>query len=149
MKNRIILTNGQGLYDSTLLIPVNNKDFFDKKVKKFGGVCKLFKFMVNSRHPVMNYRPAPSTGKTCYAPEGQDLQKVNFRPRNEDWERFRIIAHSQRISMTYLFWILLMSWDEFATGDSRVPALPDKIALLISLTTGPVFTRIHLCRHRI
>ena len=119
MKNRIILTNGQCIYDSTLLIPAHTKDFFDKKVKEFGGVCKLFKFMVNSRHPVMNYRPASDTGKTCYAPEGQDLQKVNFRPRNEDWERFRIIAHSQRISMTFLFVILLMSWDEFLTGDSR------------------------------
>lgn len=149
MKNRIILLNGQGVTDSTLLIPEHFQDFFKNKVLKFGNVCKLFQFMVNSRHPALNIPPAPTIGKTCYSPIGQNLQKVNFRPRNEDWERFRVIANSRRISMTFLFVILLMNWDLFDSEDSGVPALPKKISLLISLTTGPAFTRIHLCRHRI
>ena len=149
MKHRIILNSGQALYDSTLLIPSHYKDFFYTQVRKFGGVCKLFKFMVNSKHPLLNLRPTTETGKTTYAPKGQNLQKVNFRPRNEDWERLRIIAYSRRISITFLFVLLLMDWGAFETDESRVPVLPNKIALLISQTTNPAFTRIDLCRHRI
>ena len=149
MKHTILLSNGKGICDSTLLIPFHYKRFFDEKVKNFGGVCKLFKYMVNSRHPMLNLRPVTVSGRTTYAPEGENLQRVNFRPRNEDWERFRIIAQSRRISMCFLFVILLMNWDEFEIGDSRDPALPNKIALLISQTTTPAFTRIKICRHNI
>jgi len=149
MRNRILLTNGQSLNDSTLLIPAHLRELFDRKVNVYGGVCKMFNFVVNSRHPILNIRPAPDTGKTCYSPSGQNLQRVNFRPRNEDWERFRIIANSRRVSMSFLFVMLLMNWEEFETCDSGVPALPTKIALLISLTRGPALTRIQLCRHRI
>lgn len=149
MKNKITLINGKCSSDSTLLIPAHHKDYFDKKVREFGSVCKLFKFIVNSRHPAMNLRPDPITGKTCYAPEGENLQRVNFRPRNEDWERFRIIAQSRRISMTFLFVILLLRWEEFFLGDFRVPVIPNKISLLVSLTRESALTRIHLCRHRI
>jgi len=149
MKHKIIFLNGHGLYDSTLLIPKHYKDFFHQKVKEFGGVSKLFNFMVNCRHPFFDYRPLSDTGKTSYCPVGQNLQRVNFRPRNEDWEKFRIIAFGRRISMSFLFVLLLMNWDAFETVDSRVPVPHNKITLLTSLSTGPAYTKIHLIRRRI
>ena len=149
MKHSIIILNGQGLNDSTLLIPQHIKDIFDEKVRKFGSVCKLFKFMINNKHPLLNYRPVSETGRTTYASAGQKLQKVNFRPRTEDWEKMRILALSRRISICLLFVLLLMNWEGYETGDSGVPATPNKISLLISLTTGPALTRIYLRRHRI
>ena len=149
MKHSFIILNGQRLNESTLLIPLHIKDIFDVKVRKFGSVCKLFMFMVNSKHPLLNYRPVSETGNTTYAPVGQKLQKVNFRPRIEDWEKMRILALSRRISICFLFVLLLMNWEGYETGNSGVPATPNKISLLISRTTGPALTRIHLCRHRI
>lgn len=149
MKNKIYVQNGQAPFDSTLLIPEKLQPFFDVKVNEFGSVCKLFMFVANAKHPVFNYRPRPGTGKTNYAPDGQNLQKVNFRPREEDWERFRVIAQSRRISMSFLFVLALMFWNLFAENDLVAPVIPEKISLLVCLTFGPLFTRIRLCRHRI
>jgi len=137
------------MIDSSLLIPMGLKPVFDKQVLFFGGTSKLFTYVVNSQHPVFRACPKTGTGRTIYAPEGLNLQKINFKPNNEDWEKFRLIAQSLRISMSFLFVLVLLNWNEIFANQNGVPAKPIKIAITTSLTIGPIFTRIHLCRFRI
>ena len=92
MKNKIIMNCGEASFDSSFLIPSSLMPVFEEQVSKFGGIREMFQFVVNSKHEVYNDRPRTNTGRTTYTPEGMNLQKVNFRPNNEDWERFRLIA---------------------------------------------------------
>ena len=60
-----------------------------------------------------------------YQDDGQDLQKINFRPEGQDWGEFKLIARGCSVSMCYLFVFLLLLEDELArTGNSASEVSP-------------------------
>lgn len=145
MKHNICILNGESLTPSTLLIPKALLPLFRQKERKFKSVRNLFHFVVNTGHSVYNRRPNPLTGKISYQPEGMNLQKINFFPNNEDWERFRTFSYLQRVSMTSLFVMLLVEWGKFETS-ARVPMIPEKVKLILSLNITKIFTYLELQR---
>lgn len=149
MNDNIFIKNGQGSYDSTLLIPDKLLSIFSEKVIQYGGICKLFRYVANSKHPIYSNKPRPGTGKTLYNASGQNLHRVNFRPREEDWEKFRMLAYNRKTSMTFLFSLILMFWKMFEENSDGVPVIPSEISLKVSLIVGHLFTKIQLCRLQI
>lgn len=74
----------------------------------------------------------------------QGLPCFNFFPNNEDWERFRAFSYAQRVSVTLLFVMLLVAWNNFENKKNRVPKFPDKIHVNLSLNIFEVFTYLEL-----
>ena len=90
-------------------------------------------------------------GRITYQPEGMELHKMDFFPDNEDWEKFRTFAHLQRISMTFLFVLILWDWykngeDCFEQEEIGVPIIPEKIQLIQSLSITKIFTYLEIKR---
>lgn len=144
MKHKVCIANGKSPTPSTLLIPEKMLSLFFEKKKQYKEIANLFHFMVNTRHPVYKRRPQPLTGKISYQPEGMNLQRIDFFPNSEDWERFRTFSYLQRVSMTMLFVMLLLAWDKFEVDRFIVPRIPDKNQLKISLTFHEIFTYLDL-----
>ena len=144
MRHKIQLINEETGYDSTLLIPEFLLPLFLKKARVFGGKTELFRFVANSDHPALKTPPYTRSGRVSYSPSGQNLQKINFRPRNEDWERFRLIAQGRRISMCFLFALVLLGWESFEQDGAGVPVSCKKLIILTTQTYGPAITRIHI-----
>lgn len=144
MKHKVCIVNGKSSTPSTLLIPEKMLTLLSEKKSQFKDISSLFHFMVNSRHLVYKRRPRPLTGKISYQPVGMNLQRIDFFPDNEDWERFRLFSYLQRVSMTMLFVMLLLAWDKFEVDRKRVPRIPEKNQLKISLTIYETFTYLEL-----
>lgn len=145
MNQTIRILKGPSFYSSsTLLIPDFLLKSFNEKKRKFGSTKILFQFVVNHRHRVYNKKSMSREGKTCYQPENLKLHRKDFYPNNEDWEKFRTYAHLQRISMTFLFVLILMDWEGFTNQKTGVPILPEKIQLIQSLTITEIFTYLEI-----
>lgn len=144
MKHKIFIANGKSLTSSTLLIPEKMLSLYNKRKRQFNGTSNLFHFIVNTKHPVYKRRPRPLTGKISYQPEGMKLQRIDFFPSNEDWEKFRALSYLQRVSMTLFFVMLLATWDKFETDIPKVPKIPEVIQLNLSLNIFQVFTYLEL-----
>ena len=139
MEQKIAVYTGASSYTpSTLLIPGFLMNFLDKKRKEFGGLSRLFHFIVNTRFAIYNRKSSSRSGRVVYQPPGLGLCRKDFFPENEDWEKFRTFAHSQRISMTFLFVLILLDWMEGREDPQRgkkfgVPSAHQKIILIQTL----------------
>ena len=85
-------------------------------------------------------------GKICYQPEYMKLHRKDFFPNLEDWEKFRTCANLQRISMTFLFVLILMDWGGFESDGTGVPTISEKILLFQSLKIDEIFTYLKIKR---
>lgn len=147
MNQTIRILKGPSFYSpSTLLIPEFLLDSFNEKKKKFGNIKALFEYVVKHKHRVYYKKSMSNEGKTCYQPENLKLHRKNFFPNLEDWEKFRMYAHLQRISMTFLFVLILMDWEGFERESIGVPKIPEKIQLFQSLTITEIFTFLEIKR---
>ena len=61
-----------------------------------------------------------------YQQDGQDLQRVNFRPEGQIWAEFKLIARGCRASMCYLFVYLLLREEAWSRADrsANEPSFP-------------------------
>ena len=145
MKQNIRIFNGySSITSSTLLIPEFLLEKFQQKRKKFGSLKAMFHYIVNSKHPVFLRKTMSQEGKIVYQTSGLGLRRINFFPDINDWEKFRTYAGWQRVSMTFLFVLILMNWESFDKESFRVPSIPEKILLITSLTMDEPFTFLEI-----
>ncbi|MCB1325668.1 MAG: DUF1564 family protein [Spirochaetales bacterium] len=79
-----------------------------------------------------------------YQEDGQDLQRINFRPAGQDWGEFKLIARGCSVSMCYLFVFLLLLEDELSRNGNTANevSLPYRLALNeIARNSGVRFVR--------
>lgn len=147
MDQSIRILKGHSLYSSsTLLIPDFLLKSFNEKKEKYGSIKALFQYVVSHKHRVYNKKSMSHEGKTCYQPENLQLHRKDFFPNLEDWEKFRTYANLQRISMTFLFVLILMDWKGFESDSMGVPSIPEKIQLFQSLIITEIFTYLEIKR---
>jgi len=87
--------------------------------------------------------------RTQYQPPHPEMKRVDFRPFDEDWEKLRLIAFSKRISMSLLFALILVHWDEYFGGngdDDSVQTKFNKIRIMFSLHGFHTFSLLEMER---
>jgi hypothetical protein len=94
---------------STVLVPDELFLDFEAKVKVSGGVRKLFKMLLGKYRILTHSGALPEACKlkTEFQDEGQDLQRVNFKPDNEDWLELGQVATFYGKSRCWIFSYLL------------------------------------------
>ncbi|MCC6274332.1 MAG: DUF1564 family protein [Leptospiraceae bacterium] len=114
--------------DSSLLIPKKFLDVYEKKTAELSR--KDYFHIVLHRYKELIFsglHPQSKKPKTLYQDTGQNLVKINFKPSNEDWLEFGILASFLGISRTRLFnWFLMLElagWEKITEMffDSGVP----------------------------
>lgn len=144
MKAQLTVNNNKTSV-STLLIPKNLLNKYNQKLRKYRTVRSVLKKLLGSCKSIQGRALGIKTG---YQPGG-DLVKVNFRPDERDWEMLRANACSLRISMTYLFVLLLMGDD--SDGSDGVPTkiiiITEKLKSSVSFTAITSITWSRSNRH--
>jgi len=142
MKQLIHLQQRIAKTSSSILVPERLMKKMQKYLYKFGSLRNFLRHTTISRHWLFAAQARKDTGKILYQDKGQKLIRFDFRPFEDDWERFRLLAMNRRISMAMLFSILLAYFDDEGGG---VPTTPQKILLLQSLIPyqGHTYIRLH------
>jgi len=145
MDQKFFYLNGESVYcPSRLLIPDFLLAEFNRRITQFGSMKALFHFVVSNKHRVYKKKSMSRDGKICYQPAGMKLHRKDFFPNNEDWEKFRSYAFLQRISITFLFVLILNDWDGFESEKFEVPSIPEKIQLFTSIEISEIQTYIYI-----
>ena len=108
------------------------------------GVAEYLPRLVRLARRRAHQLPHFSKYTAHYQKDGQDLQKVNFRPEGQIWAEFKLIARGCSASMCYLFVYLLLREEAWSRADnsSNEPSLPFKLDLReIARPTGFRFVR--------
>jgi hypothetical protein len=94
---------------STVLVPEELILDFKAKVKVSGGVRKLFKMLLDKYRIITHSGALPEAYKlkTEFQEDGQDLQRVNFIPDNDDWLELGQVATFYGKSRCWIFTYLL------------------------------------------
>jgi len=95
---------------STLLIPKYLNEDFRSKTKKYKGNTALYLRSLLRRFRIVTHSgliPEPEKLKTSYQERDLDLQKVSFKPKNEDWIELGELALAFGKSRCWLFVFLL------------------------------------------
>ena len=104
---------------STLLIPEDRIEYFNKRILCFNGrgrsryggsICGYFEYLIrNYANCLLKYGIDPTAikWKKEYQEEGLELQKRNFKPEPDIWEKFRHISFSYGLSMCKMFVVLM------------------------------------------
>jgi len=130
MKQSIHLREKLSKYPSTLLIPQKELKKLDSVIRKYGSARNFVHKAVLSKHWLLAIQARKESSMTLYQEKGQDLHRFDFRPYEKDWERFRMLAMNQRVSMTRLFVLLLVYWDGEVVGvptDSQIIILNQRL----------------------
>lgn len=145
MRQRIYIWNGLAFSSpSRLLIPDFLLEEYNLRVKQFGSLGKLFHFVVNNRHRLFSQKSFSERGRVTYQPSSGIFHKKDFFPSCDDWGKFRFLALSRRVSMTFLFVLLLLDWEGFEMGKTGVPTKPSSITLLQTLTIRQIYTFLEI-----
>jgi hypothetical protein len=94
---------------STVLVPEELLLDFEEKVKVNGGMRKFFTLLLDKYRILTHSGALPEACKlkTEFQEEGQDLQRVNFLPDNEDWLELGQVATFYGKSRCWIFTYLL------------------------------------------
>jgi hypothetical protein len=94
---------------STVLVPEELILDFEESVKINGGVRKFLALLLDKYRILTHSGALPEACKlkTEFQEEGQDLQRVNFKPDNEDWLELGQIATFYGKSRCWIFTFLL------------------------------------------
>lgn len=94
---------------STLLIPEDLLKRFNRRLKRKGGKKKYFTYLVGLYRTILRSFCNEASGlRTEYQWKNQKLQKVNFRPENEDWAELGAFSAASGKSRCLLFVYLLL-----------------------------------------
>ena len=125
MKLNIIITKIIAPYPSAVLVPLHKKHLVGLIRKRFGNLRNFLGFSIENLNPVVIARK--NTGKIFYQDKGLDLVRFDFRPFEKDWERLRMIAMSNRISMSKLIVLMILAWENESSVE--VTTIPQKIII--------------------
>ncbi|MBP7283680.1 MAG: DUF1564 family protein [Leptospiraceae bacterium] len=95
---------------STLLIPKRLKEQFDEKIKLHKSKSNYLHYLLE-RYSFLIYNQLlqpNSKIKTQYQERFQDLQKVGFRPLNEDWIHLKVLKNYLNQTICFIFVCLLL-----------------------------------------
>lgn len=94
---------------STVLVPAELLKDFKIKCKRYKGKAEYFSFLMKRFGIVLKcYARNPEGLKTLFQKKNQNLQKVNFRPLDEDWAELGTFSIASGRSRCLLFVILLI-----------------------------------------
>lgn len=94
---------------STLLIPKDLIKRFDRRLKIKGGKTKYFAYLIGQYRTMLRSFSLDASGlKTEYQWKNQELQKINFRPQNDDWAELGAFSVASGKSRCLLFVYLLL-----------------------------------------
>lgn len=143
MQSKIILQTNSEII-STLLIPVSMIHLLNKKEKDFGSLKKYLHHLVGSINPLFyHYNLEPGKSTLSFQPRNEFVRR-NFRPFAEDWEILRMHAFSLRVSMAFLFVLLLLYDEAFREVPGGVPTSLKNFTLIQHINITPTFTYIEL-----
>lgn len=133
---------------SSLLIPEKFLDVFLEKTTNSSREMYFHDLLKRYRNVVLWKVFAKSKSvKTLYQEEGQNLIKKNFRPSNDDWIEFGLLASWLGISRTALFTLFLVldlaGWDEILPEKFFNDGVPPKIT---SIRAGSYIARRKIVR---
>lgn len=129
---------------STLLIPKHLYEDFRRKTKKYKGNTSLYLRSLLRRFRVITHSgiiPEPEKLKTTYQERRLDLQKVNFKPKNQDWMELGGLAFVFGKSRCWMF-VFLLKLDLVNMWHALVEAGLKKIVPMISKLELKVFQRL-------
>ena len=129
---------------STLLIPKNMHDDFRQKTKKYKGNTALYLHSLLRRFRIITHSgmiPEPEKLKTTYQDRNLDLQKVSFKPKNQDWLELGALAFVFGKSRCWMF-VFLLKLDLVNMWHALVEAGLKKIVPMIPKIELEVFQRL-------
>ncbi len=129
---------------STLLIPKHLYKDFRLKSKKFKGNPSLYLRSLLRRFRVITHSgmiPEPEKLKTTYQERKLDLQKVTFKPKNQDWLELWELAFVFGRSRCWMF-VFLLKLDLVNMWHALVEAGLKKIVPMIPKVELEVFQRL-------
>lgn len=100
------------LNTSTLLIPKYLYVKFLTKISEHKGCREYFNHLLNHCFTGSLEYHLQTRVRTEYQFKGQNLQKYNFRPYDEDWLHLKLLANAMGISMTSLFVLMMIEEEE-------------------------------------
>jgi len=118
---------------STLLIPKSILEDFRLKSKRFNGNIALYLQSLLRRFRTVTHSgmiPEPEKLKTSYQERYLNLQKVSFKPKNEDWIELGELALAFGKSRCWLF-VFLLKLDLLNLWDILVAAGLNKIVPML------------------
>jgi len=143
MTHQVVFQNRISIYPSTVLIPLALEKNLKYMRKKYGSIRGILRMAVSRNFRFYSRSPRNGTAKIKYQEKGQELIRLNFRPYDEDWEKFRMFAMEQRISITRLFSILLGNWKNDISG---VPTDFNYFSRIVSLTINFQYSYLKFSR---
>ncbi|HNK95667.1 MAG TPA: DUF1564 family protein [Leptospiraceae bacterium] len=109
-------------FSSTLLIPEKYSDLFQKKVIQHKGTRAYINYLLRKYQLFIanGMIPGYSNVTTKYQEKGQNLQKIAFRPRPEDWAELKLYRVSFGMSISaFLVYLLIADSVEFVNAVSN------------------------------
>ncbi|HMW07213.1 MAG TPA: DUF1564 family protein [Leptospiraceae bacterium] len=103
-------------FSSTLLIPEKYFALFQKKILEHKGIRNYISSLLKKYQLYISNGliPGYSNVTTKYQDKGQNLQKVSFRPRPEDWAELKLYRVSFGMSISaFLVYLLIADSVEF------------------------------------
>ncbi|HMV43103.1 MAG TPA: DUF1564 family protein [Leptospiraceae bacterium] len=104
-------------FSSTVLIPIQYFDLFSRKIQKHKGIRSYIHYLLikYKLHIANGLVPSYSKVTTKYQEKGQELQKVAFRPKPEDWAELKLYRISFGMSISaFLVYLLIADSVDFA-----------------------------------
>lgn len=113
-------------FSSTILIPEKYFPLFESKIYQHQGIAKYIAYLLEKYQIYITNGLVPgySNVTTKYQEKGQNLQKVAFRPRPENWVELKLyrIAFGMSIS-AFLVYLLIADSVELAETFSNYLAI--------------------------
>ena len=142
MRHFILINKFIAPFPSAALVPRHKLGSVKLIRRKFGNFRNFLNFAIENLKPSIIARN--NSGKIFYQEKGLDLKRYPFRPFEKDWERLRMIAMANRISMTKLINLLIIAWENENSGE--VSTKPRKIIISQAISFYQNFTFIKIKR---
>ncbi|HMV44222.1 MAG TPA: DUF1564 family protein [Leptospiraceae bacterium] len=149
-------------FSSTILIPDQYFKYFQKKIYTHKGVRSYISYLLSKYQIYITNGLVPSYSNvtTKYQDKGQNLHKIAFRPKPEDWAELKLYRLTFGMSISaFLVYLLIADSTDFAeafsdyletVGISRVPNfnLSAKVFLLNDRTNYTIVFQYRKSRIR-
>ncbi len=109
-------------FSSTLLIPDPFFNLFQSKIKKHKGIHLYISYLLKKYklYIANGLVPAYSNVTTKYQERGQNLHKIAFRPKPDDWAELKLYRISFGMSISaFLVYLLKADSVDFAEASSE------------------------------